>query len=412
MVTRTDGLSLEDAAEHVAARAFRDGPVGRVGLELELHLVDLDAPLRRPSWELTTDLVRGLPRTPAGSRITLEPGGQVELSGPPAAGVLAAVTDLRADLGVVRRALAARGFGLAALGTDPARPVHRVNPQPRYAAMERHFDALGCAGAGRQMMTATAALQVNLDAGAPEQWRERMCLVRSLVPALVALSSTSPYLAGQSSGWHSMRQGVWRGIDHARSDPCPEGEPGRAWAGYALDAPVMLLRDPDADDGGCRPVTLRVTFADWARGAAPFGRPPTVADVDYHLTTLFPPVRPRGYVEIRCLDALPDRWWPAVAATVATLVDEPAAAAAVAEVVTGTTDCWTSAARDGVADPAVRAAVTGCLDVAAAYAPPALAEEIRDLAAVFAAGHSLASLLRERIDRIGPLAVLEEEARA
>ena len=48
-----------------------------------------------------------------------------------------------------------------------------------------------------------------------------------------------------------------------------------------------------------------------------------MADLDYHLTTLFPPVRPRGYVEIRCLDALPDRWWPALAALTATLVDDP-----------------------------------------------------------------------------------------
>ena len=56
-----------------------------------------------------------------------------------------------------------------------------------------------------------------------------------------------------------------------------------------------------------------------------------MADLDYHLTTLFPPVRPRGYVEIRCLDALPDRWWPAIAAITATLLDDPVAADVAAE---------------------------------------------------------------------------------
>ena len=118
--------------------------------------------------------------------------------------------------------------------------------------MEQHFDALGCAGAGKEMMTATAALQVNLDAGPAAGWSDRLSLIRTLVPMLVAVSSTSPYLGGHTSGWHSMRQGTWQGIDHGRSDPVPEGEPTEAWATYALNAPVMLV-----DSGGqLRPVTV------------------------------------------------------------------------------------------------------------------------------------------------------------
>ena len=70
-----------------------------------------------------------------------------------------------------------------------------------------------------------------------------------------------------------------------------------------------------------------------------------MADLDYHLTTLFPPVRPRGYVEIRCLDALPDRWWPALAALVATLVDDPVAADEAAELCAPVADAWQTAAR-------------------------------------------------------------------
>ena len=96
--------------------------------------------------------------------------------------------------------------------------------------MEQHFDALGCAGSGKAMMSATAALQVNLDAGPAAGWQRPAGADRSMVPMLVAASSTSPYLGGTSSGWHSMRQGTWQGIDHGRSDPVPRGEPTSAWA--------------------------------------------------------------------------------------------------------------------------------------------------------------------------------------
>ena len=92
-----------------------------------------------------------------------------------------------------------------------------------------------------------------------------------------------------------------------------------------------------------------------------------MADLDYHLTTLFPPVRPRGYVEIRCLDALPDRWWPALAAITATLVDDPVAADAAAELCAPVADAWQTAARARAGRPGRSArAVTGCVEVAAA----------------------------------------------
>ena len=73
-----------------------------------------------------------------------------------------------------------------------------------------------------------------------------------------------------------------------------------------------------------------------------------MADLDYHLTTLFPPVRPRGYLELRCLDALPDRWWPALAALTVTLADDPVAADAAAELCAPVADSWETAARHGL----------------------------------------------------------------
>ena len=87
---------------------------------------------------------------PSGSPVTLEPGGQIELSTPPAADLAAAVAALRADSDALRAQLREAGFGAAALGSDLARPVSRINPSPRYDAMEQHFDALGCAGSGRR----------------------------------------------------------------------------------------------------------------------------------------------------------------------------------------------------------------------------------------------------------------------
>jgi glutamate--cysteine ligase len=274
--------------------------------------------------------------------------------------------------------------------------------------MEMHFDALGCAGAGKAMMSATAALQVNLDAGPAAGWADRLALVRTLVPMLVAASSTSPYLGGESSGWHSMRQGTWQGIDRGRSDPVPLGEPTDAWAGYALDAPVMLV----SAGGQLRPVTSRVSFADWLRGTAPFGRRPSMADLDYHLTTLFPPVRPRGYLEIRCLDALPDRWWPALVSLVVTLVDDPVAADAAAELCAPVADAWHTAARSGLDDQRMRTAVTGCADLAARRAPAGLRDEAEAFAELLASGRTPSGVLRSRIEDSDPLVVLEEEAHA
>ena len=407
-VLLTSSEPLEAARRHVAEAALADGTTGRVGLELEMHLVDLAEPGRRPTWEQVQRLASTIGPLPAHSPVTLEPGGQIELSTPPADDVVGAVAALRADREVLRRRLHDAGFGAAPLGTDLARPVARINPGARYQAMETHFDAVGCAGAGQAMMTATAALQVNVDAGPESGWQSRLALVRTLVPVLLAASSTSPYLAGEASGWHSMRQGTWQGIDRGRSDPVPAGDPSEAWAGYALDAPVMLV----SAGGQLRPVTSRVSFADWLRGTAPFGRRPTTADLDYHLTTLFPPVRPRGYVEIRCLDALPDRWWPAMAALVVTLVDDPVAADEAAALCAPVAHGWRTAAEQGLRDPGIRAAATGCVEVAARRAPEGLRAEVEDLAELFLSGRTPSGVLRTRVEQVGPLAVLEEEARA
>jgi len=225
---------------------------------------------------------------------------------------------------------------------------------------------------------------------------------------LIAASATSPYLGGRSSGWHSMRQETWHGIDPGRSDPISSGDPAEAWADYALHAPVKLV----AQGERLVPVTQRVPFGAWLGNPALIGRQASRQDLDYHLTTLFPPVRPRGYLEIRCVDALPDRWWPAMAAMAVTLIDDAVAAGAAAELCEPIAGEWEAASRRGLDHPALRAAVTGCAELAARRCPEPLRPDMEGLVELLSRGRSPSSEIRNRIQQVGRLRVLEEEARA
>ncbi|MCZ2817124.1 ergothioneine biosynthesis glutamate--cysteine ligase EgtA [Modestobacter sp. VKM Ac-2984] len=395
---------LDAAREHVAARALRPATTGPIGLELEAHLVDLASPGTRVPWHRVTAAVATLPPLDGGSRVTLEPGGQVELSGPPAADVTAAVTALRADLAAVRSRLGAGGLGLAPIGTDPCRPAHRVNPGPRYVAMEEHFRAAGHRAAGVAMMTCTAALQVNLEAGAPADWAARVRLATALGPVLVAVSACSPLLAGAETGWRSGRQRIWAQLDPGRCGPLPGGaDPADEWAAFAMAAPVMLVRGPAGD---AVPVRGRTSFDEWVRGAGPTDRRPTVADLDYHLTTLFPPVRLRGYLELRYLDAAPEPWWPALAAVAGTLLDDPVAADTAAAAVEPVADRWEPAARAGLADRELHTAAVTCLEVAADRAPAGLRAQVEALVELVGRRASPGDALLHTARTDGPAAAL------
>jgi ergothioneine biosynthesis glutamate--cysteine ligase EgtA len=401
--------SLDEARSHVVANALSPSTIGTIGLELEMHLVDLAAPSRRMSWRRLTELVAALPAMPAGSSVTLEPGGQVELSTPPRPDVTTAVAALEADRHALAAAFRPHRLGLIGLGADPARPVQRLNPKSRYAGMERHFIATGSGDAGRAMMCSTAALQLNLEAGPIEDWPSRVGRMHRLGPVLVAISACSPWLAGQPSGWRSMRQQVWGEIDQARCGQLLDGaHPDDEWASYALAAPVMLVRDPDSGDATA--VTGRVSFASWVTGAADLGRAATLDDLDYHLSTLFPPVRPKGFLEVRCLDAVPHRWMPGLAGLATTLLDDPVAADRAAEICEPVVDAWTSAARDGLSDPTLARAARACVQIAVDRAPVELKTAMSSYAELVLAGRTPGDEVRDRIEADGPLAVLESEA--
>jgi glutamate--cysteine ligase len=396
----TELTSAYSAAQRIGETCLQDGPVGGVGLEVEAHCFDLTDPMRRPDWSELTDVIAGLPALPGGSVVTVEPGGAVELSGPPMDGPMPAIAAMTTDRAVLRASFAQAGLGLVLLGADPLRLAKRVNPGDRYRAMEQVFIASQTGTAGAAMMTSTASVQVNLDAGRQEGWAARVRLAHALGPTMIAISANSPMLGGKFSGWQSSRQRVWSQLDSARCGPilgANGDDPASDWARYAMKAPVMLVHTPDAV-----PVTQWVPFADWADGRVLLGdRRPTEADLDYHLTTLFPPVRPRRWLEIRYLDSVPEAVWPAVVFTLVTLLDDPVAADIAAEATESVVTAWDRAAQIGLGDRRLRAAANRCVQAAAERAPAELEESMQRLVRSVEQGRCPADNFSDRAVKYG-----------
>jgi glutamate--cysteine ligase len=335
-------LTIDDVYEHVSGVCFKTGPPGQVGAETEWFVVDHRDPVRPvPIGRLRAAMEAAGP-PPAGSRITYEPGGQLELSSPPQRGVAAAHAALAKDIAHVARHLGEEGLALTGRGIDPRTPVFQLD-EGRYRCMHAYFGEPGLA-----MMCTTASLQVCLDIGADDKdavrrWR----LAHALGPVLVAAFANSPGARARSA-----RQVIWQALDPGRTAPVVGDDPVTAWARYALDAKVMLLRDGWVPNPG-------MTFREWLET----GRP-TVEDLAYHLTTLFPPVRPQGWLELRMIDALPEPYWPVPIAVVAALIDDPLAADAAAEAAEPAADRWREAARDALTDPVLARAARRCFEAA------------------------------------------------
>ncbi len=389
-----------------------DGPVGRVGLEIEAHCFDLADPARRPEWDELSAIIADIGDLPGKSLITVEPGGAVELSGPPADDVIPAITGMAADRAVLCSAFAEAGLGLVLLGADPLRPAKRINPGDRYRAMEQFFEASQTGAAGAAMMTSTASVQVNLEAGPQADWAARVRLAHALGPTMVAIAANSPLLSGKFTGWRSSRQWVWSQLDSARCGPIlgADGEdPASDWSRYAMKAPVMLVHPtPEMD---AVPITDWVPFADWADGRVLLGdRQPTVGDLDYHLTTLFPPVRPRRFLEIRYLDSVPDADWPALVYTLTTLLDDPVAAEIATEATEPVAMAWDRAAQIGLGDRALHEAATRCVRAAAERAPAEIGESMQRLVRSVEQGRSPADDFSDRVVRNGIATAVTELA--
>jgi glutamate--cysteine ligase len=241
------------------------------------------------------------------------------------------------------------------------------------------------------MMCGTASVQVCVDAGEDAAggsgYRARWRLLHAIGPVLVAAFANSPLRAGRPTGWRSARQQVWANLDPGRTRaPRSNGDPRAAWAAYAMDAEVMCVRDPDSADWTAPP---GLTFRDWLRGPAPL-RQPTTDDLEYHLSTLFPPVRPHGHLELRMIDAQPGDGWIVPTAVVTALADDAVAAdaalSAVEPVWAGRDgDPWLRAAQCGPADPRLNLASRQCFEAAdAALSRAATPAAIRQAVADFA----------------------------
>lgn len=306
-----------------------------------------------------------------GGKITFEPGGQLEHSTTVHCSVSAALRDIDDVIGRLDPAFQSHDVQLSAAGVDLWTPLDDVSqqlPGQRYVAQATYYDRRGRWGA--VMMRHTASLQLNLDLGPEEIWRERWLLANLMAPAFTAAFACSP-----ADGWVSSRSRAWQEIDPTRSGfPArlvdgSSDDPRQQWAEAALDADVMMFR---AAAGAWRAGTPGFSLRRWIEGGHPDLGWPTAADVDYHLTTLFFEVRPRGFLELRTCEALPGRWRPVPAVVAAVLLYDDAtrrlALDRLADWRPRLPDLWERAARLGVRDGQLQAACGDLFELALAGA--------------------------------------------
>ncbi|MFD9216130.1 ergothioneine biosynthesis glutamate--cysteine ligase EgtA [Streptomyces sp. NPDC087659] len=392
-------LSEDDAEELLRCICFKTGPPRTVGVELEWLVHDRHLPHLPVDEARLHRAFAGLRALTLGSALTFEPGGQLELSSPPAGSLMECIDSTAADLAAVRTALAGSGLTLTGYGHDPWNPPRRLLREPRYDAMEACLDRTG--PAGRSMMCSSASVQVCLDAGyeepGPLGLGRRWQLAHLLGAVLVAAFANSPAGAGGPTGWRSTRQSLWTDLDPARAlAPAPGAPPREAWAAHVLDTPVMCIRAAE----GPWPVPEGLTFREWIRSGKP--RPPTRADLEYHMTTLFPPVRPRGHLELRMIDAQRGEtgWMVPLAVTMA-LFDDPEAAETAYRTVKPLAETagprpaprnplWVGAARNGLTDPELHGAAVSCFAVALEALPRLGASQaVQEAVAAFHERHVL-----------------------
>lgn len=403
LVDSSGALSSRAAAEaFLGGVCFKLGPPALIGAELEWLTVQgehpASGPVPRPRLSALAaalgphaplSLVPGSPALPlpGGSRVTVEPGGQIELSSDPFTTAADLCDNLRADARLLTELLAAAGIRPVARAADADRYADRLLRSPRYRAMERFFAGIG--PFGKLMMCNTAATQVSVDAGADAaEVTARWSMLYAAGPALVAAFACSPDLRGAPPGaWASQRMRTWLRLDNTRTRPPVQdwADPITCYPRWALDVPLLCLRRTDGPADRSVPgypdwsPPPGATFADWLSGALDdeVGRRPGTDDLCYHLTTLFPPVRASGYFEIRYLDAQPGEDWIVPIHLFDALLSTPQVVAEATRLAGSTAGQWSHAARCGLADPDIRAAAAALLDLATAHArTPAAATDL------------------------------------
>ena len=244
------------------------------------------------------------PDCPKGGVISLEPGGQLELSGSPLTTLHETDEELRQHLLEVTEVGGELGMGFLGIGFSPKWTLAEtpVMPKARYAIMQRYMPKKG--RLGLDMMFRTATVQVNLDFAEEADMVAKMRVGLALQPVVTALFANSPFTDGKPNGFQSYRAEVWRDTDPDRTGNLPfVFEPGMGferYVDYALDVPMYFVyrsgRYIDAAGASFR------DFLAGRLGELP-GEHPTFDDWADHLTTLFPDVRLKRFLEMRGADA-------------------------------------------------------------------------------------------------------------
>jgi glutamate--cysteine ligase len=242
-----------------------------------------------------------------GGTVSLEPGGQFELSGQPLADVHQVAVETQAHLDQCVQVGTPLGIGLLGVGFAPDWTLDEIPrmPKERYKIMTAYMPRVG--SRGLDMMYRTCTIQVNLDFGDEADMVQKFRVSLALQPIATAIFACSPFTEGKPNGYLSLRSEIWRDTDRARTGMLPfVFEPGMGferYADYALDVPMYFVyRDGRYVD------TSGASFRDFLAGrlAQLPGERPTLDDWSDHLTTLFPEVRMKRFLEMRGADG--GRW--------------------------------------------------------------------------------------------------------
>lgn len=278
---------------------FRRVPFeGERGIEALLErIAQLDG------WARTEEAGNLIALEKNGASITLEPGGQLELSGAPLATIHETCAEFSAHLDLVRRVSEPAGIVWLSLGMDPLHGLAEAPrmPKARYAIMRDYLPSRG--ELALQMMHLTATVQANYDYADEADMVAKLRTALGVTPVVSAVFANSSLFEGKPSGFVSRRLHIWHHTDPDRSGIPPfvfeEGFGYRRWVEWALDVPMFFV----VRNGRYRPArgtTFRQFLADGFEGERA-----TIGDFDRHLTTLFPDVRLKRIIEVRGADAVP-----------------------------------------------------------------------------------------------------------
>ena len=246
--------------------------------------------------------------TKEGANVSLEPGGQLELSGAPLDSIHETCDEVNQHLSEVRDIANKIGAGFLGLGAAPewSHEEMPMMPKGRYKLMTDYMDRVGTHGT--QMMYRTCTVQVNLDFSSEEDMIKKMRVGLALQPVATALFANSPFFEGKLKNHKSWRSRVWRDFDEDRTGMLPfvfEQDFGfDAWTEYVLDVPMYFVyRDGKYIDA------LGQSFRDFLKGKLPAlpGEKPKISDWADHLTTVFPEARVKQFIEMRGADGGPWR---------------------------------------------------------------------------------------------------------